>query len=211
MALPSALDVKKVLDASDPRLRAFVGLCAFAALRPAEAAGVQVGDVDFLRLTLNVARQVQRIPGGYEIRPPKCGSERQMFLAPSLAAMLSEHLAISVLAGDPAGWLFTGEGDEPPLPNTVNHRWQMARSRAGIGPIRLHDMRHFYAGGLIDAGCDVVTVQRALDHAIATTTLNIHRHLWPTAEDRTRSAAEGLLEQTAAGIPGDSGRTSAQH
>jgi hypothetical protein len=28
----------------------------------------------------------------------------------------------------------------------------------------LHDLRHFYASGLIVAGCDVVTVQRALGH-----------------------------------------------
>jgi integrase len=67
----------------------------------------------------------------------------------------------------------------------------------------------FYASGLIAAGCDVATVQRALGHASATTTLNTYSHLWPTAEDRTRSAAEGLLEQTA-GIPADSVRASAQ-
>jgi hypothetical protein len=35
----------------------------------------------------------------------------------------------------------------------------------------LHDLRHFYASGLIAAGCAVVTVQRALGHAKATTTL----------------------------------------
>ena len=127
MALPSAADVKKVLDASDPGFRAFVGVCAFAGLRPAEAAGAQVGDVDFLRLTLNVTRQVQRIPGGYEIRPPKYGSERQVFLAPSLAAMLSEHLSSSGSDGDLSRWLFTGEGNEPPQPNTVHHRWRAIR------------------------------------------------------------------------------------
>ena len=48
-------------------------------------------------------------------------------------------------------------------------------------------------GGLIAAGCDVVTVQRALGHAKATTTLNTYAHLWPTAEDRTRKAASGLF------------------
>ena len=45
------------------------------------------------------------------------------------------------------------------------------------------------------AGCDVVTVQRALGHASATTTLNTYSHLWPTAEDRTRKAAGGLMRQ----------------
>jgi integrase len=37
--------------------------------------------------------------------------------------------------------------------------------------------RHFYASGLIAAGCDVVTVQRALGHAKATTTLSTYAHL----------------------------------
>ena len=62
--------------------------------------------------------------------------------------------------------------------------------RAGV---TLHDLRHFYASGLIAAGCDVVTVQRALGHARATTTLNTYAHLWPTADDRTRRAAGDLL------------------
>ncbi len=149
------------------------------------------------------------MPGGYEIRPPKYGSERQVFLAPSLIGMLSEHLS-GRQKGAAGVWIFTGEANEPPQPNTVNHRWRMLRKRAGVGDgIRLHDMRHFYASGLIAAGCDVVTVQRALGHAKATTTLNTYSHLWPTAEDRTRNAAEGLVLSTLQLIPADSTRTSA--
>ena len=77
---------------------------------------------------------------------------------------------------------------------------------AGLSGIRLHDLRHFYASGLIAAGCDVVTVQRALGHATATTTLNTYSHLWPTAEDRTRKAAEAIMRSAAADIA-DSVRT----
>ena len=51
----------------------------------------------------------------------------------------------------------------------------------------LHDLRHFYAAGLIVAGCDVVTVQRALGHQSAVVTLSMYGLLWPTAEDRTRA------------------------
>jgi len=59
-------------------------------------------------------------------------------------------------------------------------------------------MRHLgahgrYAGGLIAAGCDVVTVRRALGHAKPTTTLNTYPR--PTAEDRTRRAAGDLLAE----------------
>ena len=55
------------------------------------------------------------------------------------------------------------------------------------------DLRHFYASGLIAAGCDVVTVQRALGYAQASTTLNVYAHLWPSAEDRTRAAVADLM------------------
>jgi integrase len=46
---------------------------------------------------------------------------------------------------------------------------------------------------LIAAGCDVVTVQRAMGHGSAATTLRTYAHLWPSAEDRTRQAAAGLM------------------
>ena len=111
-----------------------MALAAFAGLRLGVAAGLQVGDVDYLRRVLLVRRQVQRAPGG----------------------------AVEV--------------------------------------------RHFYASGLIAAGCDVVTVQRALGHAKATTTLNTYAHVWPTAEDRTRRAAGNLLAGVLP-IPADRGRT----
>jgi site-specific recombinase XerD len=52
-----------------------------------------------------------------------------------------------------------------------------------------------WISGLIAHGADVVTVQRALGHAKATTTLNTYSHLWPTAEDRTRQAAEAMLTE----------------
>ena len=60
------------------------------------------------------------------------------------------------------------------------------KTAAGVDGMRLHDLRHFYASGLIAAGCDVVTVQRALGHSAASITLRTYAHLWPTAEDRTR-------------------------
>jgi integrase len=64
----------------------------------------------------------------------------------------------------------------------------------GLDEFTLHDLRHYYASGLIAAGCDVVTVQHALGHSSPTITLNIYSHLWPKAEDRTREAAEALMQ-----------------
>jgi integrase len=79
----------------------------------------------------------------------------------------------------------------------VARSWRTVRDQVGI-PHRLHDLRHFYASGLIRAGCDVVTARRALGHSSAAITLTTYRHLWPDANDRTRRAAGELLDQSLA-------------
>ena len=76
----------------------------------------------------------------------------------------------------------------------------------GLDEFTLHDLRHFYASGLIAAGCDVVTVQRALGHSTPSITLDTYSHLWLDSADRTRAAGEDLMK-TALGIPADSLRT----
>ena len=194
MTLPTSDQVGAILGAADERFRALMALAAFAGLRLGEAAGLQVGDVDYLRRVLLVRRQVQRAPGGaVEVRAPKYGSERSVFLPDELLELLSRHVATHRPGEAPSRWMFEATPGQPPHQNTVGHQWRQACARAGVTGVTLHDLRHFYASGLIAAGCDVVTVQRALGHAKATTTLNTYAHLWPTAEDRTRRAAGELL------------------
>jgi integrase len=209
MELPTPETVGRLLDAAAPDFRAFVGLCAFAGLRLGEASAVQVGDVNFLRRTLQVVRQAQRANGGtVEVRAPKYGSERVVYLPDRLVAMLSAHIQ-TVGVRDRQAWLFESRDGQPAHQNSVGHRWRRTLVAAGLssGDHKLHDLRHFYASGLIAAGCDVVTVQRALGHSSANTTLSTYSHLWPTAEDRTRKAAEHMMATALAdtcGLPADS-------
>jgi integrase len=206
MSIPTPEEVGQLMAVADERFQPFIALCAFAGLRLGEAAGVQLGDVDFLRRSLKVSRQVQRVNGGaIDVRTPKYGSERIVYLAESLVNVLAEHVTAHGTNGKDR-WLFFGEGDDPPHQNTVGYWWRKTLRDAGLTGIKLHDLRHFYASGLIAAGCDVVTVQRSLGHAKATTTLNTYAHLWPTAEDRTRKAAEAIMSaslgETTAGAAG---------
>ena len=98
----------------------------------------------------------------------------------------ASSLFVSTAAGVPPGRL-------PPGPVDC---LRATRKAAGLSHIRLHDLRQFYVSGLIASGCDVVTVQRALGHELVTTTLAAYAHLWPRAEDRTRSAAVDLMRST---------------
>ena len=159
MQVPSVEQVGRILGGADDDFRALVALCAFAGLRLGEATGVQVGDVDFLRRQLAVSRQLQRDGREVAIRQPKYGSERVVYLPEQLVTMLSEHVAAHRPDGEPERWLFADIGGRPRHNNAVNYRWRQTRKAAGTPSIRLHDLRHFYASGLIAAGCDVVTVQ----------------------------------------------------
>ena len=193
MVIPSPEDVGRLLRLADDRYAPFVALCAFAGLRLGEAAAVQVGDVDFLRRQLSVQRQIQREPGtGLEVRAPKYGSERVVAMPDELLAMLARHVEVSGVGT--GGWLFGVGG--PPARSTLDQRWRRLRAAADLPTLRLHDLRHFYASGLIASGCDVVTVQRALGHSSASITLSTYAHVWPSAEDRTRQATASLMAST---------------
>jgi integrase len=192
MRIPTPAEVRALLETADERFRPLIAVCAFAGLRLGEAAALQLGDVDFLRRTIAVRRQVQRENGGtVEIRLPKYGSERDVFAPDDLLTMLAEL----VEAGIREPWLFSGAEADPPHQNTIGHRWRQTCRRAAVQRVKLHDLRHFYASGLIASGCDVVTVQRALGHAKPSTTLNTYMHLWPTAEDRTRAGAASMMSE----------------
>jgi integrase len=192
MSIPTPDEVGRLMSVADGQVRTFIAVCAFAGLRLGEAAGMQLGDIDFANGSLKVIRQVQRVPGGgIEVRAPKYGSERLVHLADGLIDLLVQHLAELGTFGDKR-WLFGHEGT-PPHQNAVGYWWRNIQQSAGLNTIRFHDLRHFYASGLIAAGCDVVTVQFALGHAKTSTTLNTYAHLWPTAADQTRSAAQSIM------------------
>ena len=102
----------------------------------------------------------------------------------------------------PNGYVFTAQpdGSEPWRPYHWTSAWRRLRDRAGIDKsVRLHDLRHFTATRLLDAGVPVKTVSGRLGHARPATTLNIYAHFVP-ATDRLAADAKDAA--------GDRGRRS---
>lgn len=58
-----------------------------------------------------------------------------------------------------------------------------------------HDCRHYLASLLIASGADIKTVQARMRHATARTTLDTYGHLWPDADESTRSAIGAVLAE----------------
>jgi integrase len=209
MHLLTAEQVAAALDAAEPWFRPFVSVCVFAGLRLGEAAGLQLGDVDFLRRTIRVERQVQgQTIATTSVVPPKAGSERTVYVPEALTTTLSVHVAARKLTAADEH-LFRAPNGQLLNRLSAGAAWRKVREAAGLGDdLTLHSLRHTFASNLIAQGCDVVTVQRALGHAQPSITLNVYSHLWPSAEDRTRAATADFMKTVAASAkPADSGRT----
>jgi integrase len=93
----------------------------------------------------------------------------------------------------PDGLIFTTEAGRPVGRNRVAEVIKAAAEKAKAPDVRFHDLRHFYASALIRKGLSVKVVQARLGHASAVETLDVHGHLWPDDEDRTRQAVDELL------------------
>ncbi|HVL83593.1 MAG TPA: site-specific integrase [Pseudonocardia sp.] len=175
-------------DAMPEHLRAAILLGAFAGLRVAEACGLRVADVEFLRGVLTPAVQ-------YPAEPLKTEISRTPIPVPrSLCTALSTHLA---------NW---GAGDHVLVGEAGESGWQLGpwvleravrAARADVEGLpdgyRFHDLRHYYASLLIASGANVKVVQARLRHASAATTLDCYGHLWPDSDESTRTAVEAVL------------------
>jgi integrase len=171
-------------DAMPPRLRAAILLGAFAGLRVAEACGLRVADVDFMRGVIHPAVQ-------YPAEELKTEISRTAIPVPrSLALDLSAHLTQW-----PGETLLTGRDGGQLPPWALERAIRTARGKVGGLPegFRYHDLRHYFASLLIASGADVKTVQARLRHASAKTTLDCYGHLWPDRDDSTRAAVDAVL------------------
>ncbi|HZG95464.1 MAG TPA: site-specific integrase [Mycobacteriales bacterium] len=170
-------------DAVPAHLAPAILLGAFVGLRTAEASGLRVADVDFMRGVVSPAVQW---PG----EPLKTESSRTPIPIPGeLALELS-----SAVARWPGQTVVTdGSGGAAP-PWSLERAVRAARKPASLPEaFRFHDLRHYLASMLIAAGADVKVVQARLRHASATTTMNTYGHLMPDADESARAAVGAVL------------------
>ncbi|MGO9928395.1 MAG: tyrosine-type recombinase/integrase [Mycobacterium sp.] len=72
-----------------------------------------------------------------------------------------------------------------------------------------HDLRHYLASLRIASGADIKTVQARMRHATAHTTWDTYGHLWPDADESTRSAIGAVIAKRmdSLGVTADGLRT----
>ncbi len=158
--LPQALsrcEVKRIIEAARlPRHRVMLMTVYAAGLRVAELVQLSVHDLDSERHLIRV-------------RNGKGSKERYTILSEALLVHLRQHWRRE---RPPTEWLFPGLDSSRPITTTaVQRAWMAAKKKAGVVRGRgIHTLRHSFATHLLEAGVDLVTIQRLLGHSCLSTT-----------------------------------------
>ena len=92
-----------------------------------------------------------------------------------------------------SGYVFTRNTGEPINPNYATTRFRILTNRAGLPPVRLHDLRHGAASLAHEAGADLKTVQNLLGHSSIVVTADTYTSILPDAQRRRADATAALV------------------
>jgi site-specific recombinase XerD len=188
-ALPCVLspeEVVRLLEAAGPgRDRVLLQTTYACGLRLSEVLHLHVRDIDSARMVLH-------------IRHAKGAKDRLVPLSAKLLAELRSYWR----RYQPRRWLFANAYDQGPLcAGTVQRLVQRVRRRAGLSkPATLHTLRHSFATHLLEAGVDVLLVQKILGHRQLATTAH-YVHLRSDRWRRLPSLLDLLVLPTPATLP----------
>ncbi len=205
-----AAQALRLLDAAreaGDRYEALYVVCLACGLRQGEALGLRWSDVDLDGGTLRVNRQLQRVrrdgdrSGTLEFSEPKNASRRAVGLSPRAVRALRDHrkrqLEEKLAAG--AAWRDSGlvfvsrRGSPAEAQNVVNRHFKPLLKRAGLPPIRFHDLRHSCLSLLAQRGEPIRDLQALAGHATAAFTLKRYTHHYEASARRTADAMGDLL------------------
>jgi len=166
----------KLLNVSPPELMAIL-ICALnTGMRKSEILTLEWKDVDLETNLITIVKEkaknkkTERIPVNSVLRKLLLGQKLKTFKS---------------------GYVFLNSKGEPyKRHDSLNQMYRRALKLGGIQGLRFHDLRHTAATRMIEAGVNIVSVNKILRHADLKTTM---RYLHP--DDSLKDAVEKLSNQ----------------
>jgi integrase len=179
------------IDAIDPRYRAMIFLAAYGGLRIGELAGLRVGRVDLEHHQVQVVEQIVEVAGRLHGGPPKTAAGRRTVPIPTVVC---DELAPHIAGRPDHAHVFCAPGGGP-LRRTLwaARFFRPAVQRAGLTPLRVHDLRHTAVALWIAAGASTLAITRWAGHSSSAFVLDRYGHLL----DGPAATATAQLDQMA--------------
>ena len=212
----SALSVAEVqrllVTARGERVEVVVYLAVTTGMRLGELLGLRWSDVDWERRSVSVRRQLRRQEGGGGLvfLPVKTAAgSRSVYLGEDGLAALRGQRARLVESRRFAGerWV---DGDLV-FPNSLGKPWEASRvwgefrdvlERAGVRPVRFHDLRHTAATLMLRGKVPAKVVSERLGHSGVGITLDVYSHVMEELQVEAASVIESAVRPISIQLPG---------
>ncbi|MGN6572097.1 MAG: tyrosine-type recombinase/integrase [Pseudolabrys sp.] len=123
-----------------------------------------------------------------KLRVPMSKSGKPRWISLSASAI---ELLRSIPRSDGSAYVFPAPTTGRPSPS-LWFPWKRIRDRAGLGDVRLHDLRHSFASFLVNEGISLYVVQGLLGHANARTTQR-YAHLQADTLARATDVVDAIV------------------
>lgn len=171
----------------ESRLEALLSVALAVGLRIGEAMALQWDDVDLDTKTIRVRRALQRSGGKTAFVLPKSERSRRMVTLPDFAVeSLRRHRAAQgkerLIAGSSwtdLGLVFATPIGTPLDYSNLRREFRLLLTKAGLPPMRIHDLRHTCATLLLAQGVNPRVVMETLGHSQIGLTLGTYSHVLP--------------------------------
>jgi integrase len=164
-------EMGRLLGKLEQPYRTMVMLAGCLGFRVGEILGLQWGDIDLLRATVEIRRAVYQ----YHIGPAKTPkSEAVLPLAPELSSALADWLVQATFRSE-TDFVFASVRGGPRDADKLREKiLQPAADRAELGKIGWHSLRHSYATALDVTGARMKVAQQLMRHSSITTTMDVY-------------------------------------
>ena len=186
-------EIGRLLEAAAPRFRALLATAILSGLRQGELLGLHWRDVDFNNELIRVRTALDR--KRRDVPPKTQRAVRDVILMPALAQKLRQHKTETNF-NHPDDYVFTTRTGTPHHAAHIGQRaLKPALEKAGLQPVRWHDLRHTFASLLLAGGANITFVSRQLGHTSSQITLGVYAHLLDRDEQarRTREMLQEML------------------
>lgn len=174
-------------------------------LRRGELLAVTWDDVDFDKGIIHIVKNRVTTDDGVIIKDPKSDSGiRSIQLSDSMMAIMKIQYAgyLEDRATNPGYFdhnlLVCQDNGKPYTPDAMSRKWRRFLKAADLKPIRFHDLRHSHATALIEAGVDLVTVQKRMGHSDVSILMNTYVHSTKKSRQEAAAIMDNYMFDTAA-------------
>lgn len=198
----------RLLDAAKgSRLYAPVVLAVTTGMRRGEILALRWQDVDLQAGTLSVRQSLEQTRDGLTFKQPKTQKGRRVVALPPLAVeALRRHKAeqakerLLLGPGYQDNGLVCAQPDgQPWRPDALTNAFAYLVRKAGVPPVRFHDLRHSHATLLLRQGVHPKVVSERLGHATVGITLDTYSHVLPGMQEEAARKLDVALRAASLG------------